>query len=305
MTRLVLLLTFSLLLAGCTGKPPQPRRAPVPIPVLGASAHTQAPNTRCDEQGRIYSVRDGMELVRVRGGTVQLGDPGGRYDEQPQFMAQLDDFLMDATEVTNAQFEHFVATAGHEAEGPWRRGFGDGQSNWPVRFVTWFDAQAYARWAGRALPTEAQWEAACGTARYPWGDTWQAGRAITDLEPGSGPASAVSSTDRSPFGVLNLGGNVREWCADWYDRYAYADHAARSPTRNPAGPIDDASPRSDFVAAGAVAGNERSTRRVVRGGSWTGQGQEVSRSARRGAHNPTQWLDDVGFRCVQPLEGRP
>lgn len=302
MMRLAPALLCALLLAGCTGKPP--RRAPPPIPRVGASLAPVAPNVHRDADGNLRSTRDGMLLLPVPGGDVLLGDEHGRYDEQPRFTARLDAFLMDATEVTNAQFERFVREATHQPEGPWRRGFGQGQGDHPVRFVTWHDAQAYAHWAGRALPTEAQWEAACGWARYPWGESWQPGLAVCDRAAAAGPLSALASEDRSPFGVLNLGGNVREWCADWYDRYACAEYAAQQPVDNPAGPADGEAPRADFVAAGAVAGNERSTRKAVRGGSWASPGSEFCRRARRGAHNPAQWFDDVGFRCVQRLGAR-
>lgn len=250
--------------------------------------------------GRVVSPVDGAEMVRIDAGEYTIGDAAGRYDERPAVRVRLSAFLIDRTEVTNARFAAFVRTSGYRPRGPWMRGFPPGGEDLPVRFVTWEDADAYARWAGRRLPTEAEWEVAAGPHRYPWGPVFEPGRAIADRAPSAGPAAASSSFDRTALGVLNLGGNVREWVADHYDRYAYAtlDGAA-----DPRGPDAGAAPEARFVAAGAVPGNERSTRRVVRGGGWVSAGAEHARRARRGAENPRHFYDDVGFRCALSLSG--
>ncbi len=257
------------------------------------------------EDGRYLSRVDGAELVRVDGGTHSLGDAGGRYDERPPFRARLRPFLIDRTEVTNGRFAAFVQATGHAAQGPWKRGFLPGQEGHPVRFVTWFDAQAYARWAGRRLPTEAEWEVAAGPHRYPWGDQWRAERAVTHREPSTGPEPARRTTDSTSGGVLNLAGNVREWVADWYDRFRYSAYVGREPVRAPRGPRDGVGPEPRFVATQTEAGNERSTRKGVRGASWSASHPDLARRARRGAENPRHFYDDVGFRCALSWEGAP
>ena len=264
-----------------------------------------AANLFIDDAGQFFSTRDAASLLLIEGGDFQLGDSRGRYDEQPSFRARLSTFLIDTTEVSNAQFDRFINASGYAPAGPWRRGYLPGGEDLPVRFVTWFDAKAYADWAGRRLPTEAEWEAACGQRRYTWGDEWLRGCSITDRDEARGPVDVGIATDKSPQGVLNLAGNVREWCSDWYDRYAYADYAETPIQVDPRGPADASGPREPFVKAGAVAGNERSTRKVVRGGGWASEGREYARRARRGAHNPHQHFNDVGFRCAQSVEVGP
>ncbi len=251
------------------------------------------------EKGRLRSKVDGAELVRIPAGRHALGDGRGRYDERPVVEVRVSAFLIDRHEVSNQAFARFVGATGYAAKGPWRRGFPTGGEALPVRFVTWHDARAYARWAGRRLPTEAEWEAAAGPARFPWGPRWVAGRAVLERAPEAGPESVRRPLDASPRGVRNLAGNVREWVGDWYDRYAY--RRRRPGLRDPRGPRDGTPPERRFLETETEAGNERSTRRVVRGGGWAGRGPEAARRARRGAENPHHFYDDVGFRCALSL----
>lgn len=261
------------------------------------------PSVHQTEDGRWFSTVDGAELVLVPGGSYGLGDADGRFDEQPPVTVTLSAFLIDRAEVTNAQFAAFVAASGHRPEGPWTRGLPPGGETLPVRFVTWHDAAAYAAWAGRRLPTEAEWEAAAGPHRYPWGDDWLPGRAVVGGEPSGGPEPAGRALDASPHGALNLAGNVREWVADWYDRFAWRALWMAGDVRDPSGPADDAPPEARFVVTQTVAGNERSTRKVVRGAGWAARHPDDARGARRGAENPRRFYDDVGFRCAVSLEG--
>ena len=101
-----------------------------------------------------------------------------------------------------------------------------------------------------------------------------------------------------------MAGNVREWTADWYDRYRNVSLAAAGElAHDPTGPEDGARPEARFVDSDAVAGNERSTRRVVRGASWVARGPDAARPSARGAHHPGHFFDDVGFRCARGDDG--
>ena len=269
---------------------------------------TALPSGIAVRDGKLIADKDGMEMVVVHRGAFVMGRDDGNHDERPAHEVRLDDFLIDRHEVTNAQYERFERQSGHRSKGPWRRGFaGAAQANHPVRFVTWHDALAYAKWAGRALPTEAQWEkAARGSkgALYPWGSAWQADRSRSEAEVDEGP-TAVGSFPQgaSPYGAVDMAGNVWEWVADWYDRRAY-----QNPQRervDPRGPADGAPPERMFRDSGTAAGNERSTRKVIRGGGWVRGGRENSRTSKRFWGNPSYWFNDTGFRCALPLRATP
>ena len=265
----------------------------------GADAQESLPKGISATAGGGYtSDIDGAKLLQIPGGQYVLGNDSGRYDERPAVKIELDAFLIDEREVTNAQFEKFVAASGYEPVGPWRRGYHSGAAAVPVRFVTWADASAYAKWAGRRLPTEAEWEVAVGPATYPWGEEWDAAAAI--VGGGPGPVASGQGKDKSPFGVHDLAGNLREWTSAWYDRYAYQAYEG---ARNPTGPADGTPPDPKFVQSGADAGNERSTRKVVRGGSWISKQTSNIVKHRRWAHSPAHWFDDIGFRCALGLGG--
>lgn len=252
------------------------------------------------------SAKDGMPLVRVPGGAFTMGSDEGRYDERPAHRVYVRGFWLDRHEVTNGQFARFVATSGYAPRGPWLRGAGPGRERRPVRFVTWYDAQAYAEWAGRRLPTEAEWELAARGAdgrRYPWGSSWDPARARTNLEVEAGPTDVESFPGgKSPCGAFDLAGNVWEWVRDWYDRYAYAQRAGGPPVRDPTGPPDQAPPEARFRETQTAGGNERSTRKAIRGGGWVRGGRENARAAKRTACDPRRWFNDTGFRCAVGLE---
>ena len=253
----------------------------------------------------IFPERDGF--VFVAGGEYELGDARGRYDERPVVTVRLSPFWMRAKEVSNTEFGTFVRAARYTPRGPWMRGFPAGGEVLPVRYVTWLDAAAYAEWAGCELPTEAQWSAAA--AVFIGGD-----QASTMGSSAVGPGPVGTSTltsgvagdrpDRKPQ-VMHLLGNVREWTADWYDRYAYKQLSlAGQIVLDPTGPEDGASPEERFIKTETVAGNERSTRKVVRGGSWAAQHLDHLRPERRTAHSPPRYHNDLGVRCVKaPTQG--
>lgn len=226
--------------------------------------------------------KDGAAMVWVPAGDFLMGstdaDKEAAEHEKPQQQVYLDGYWMYKTEVTVAQYRKFCQATGRRM--PDAPGWG-WQDTRPIVNVSWDDANAYAQWAGAALPTEAQWEkAARGTDGriYPWGNDWNGTKCIQSRrspEPvGYLPAGA------SPYGCLDMAGNVAEWCADWYADGYYKI----APVRNPTGP---------------VTGNLR----VLRGGSWYINGDDNFRCAFRGCNTPTKCCFNLGFRCASSSPG--
>lgn len=245
-------------------------------------------------------------MVLIPAGTFQMGSPIGDVDEAPVHMVELDAFYIDQHEVTNAEYQAFVTATGHLAPRgigytavyeflkqdyrPWRDS-GFNHPNQPVTTVTWFDATTYCEWAGKRLPTEAEWEKAArggleGT-RYPWGDaepdntTANFADSQTEFEWRSANVNdgylftaPVGTFPPNGYGLFDMAGNVWEWCADWYSPAYYAE----SPSRNPKGP-------------------DTGERRVLRGGTWY-RAAHTLRNAERVSDFPENSLNVVGFRCA-------
>lgn len=231
---------------------------------------------------RIRGKQDDVLMALVPEGTFSQGKNGRAPNAAPEHSVLLDPFYIDVHEVTSAQFERYrdvqreakkrIAEPGRKAANP----------DEPVAGVTWAEAHAYALWAGKDLPTEAQWEKAARGADsfdFPWGNgpyVWHKARA-----PGQIDLVMAFRGDLSPSGIFDLAGNVREWCNDWYADKAYVQIAAEATTaRNPAGP----------KASGGT------NQRVVKGGdaNWFAW-------ARTGVVQ-TDRPSDVGFRCVVKLK---
>jgi sulfatase modifying factor 1 len=220
------------------------------------------------------------ELLLLPGGCFRMGDDRGRADERPMHLVELPPFRAARTPVTNAEYACFLADAGHAPPRFWAApGFAAPAQ--PVVGVSWQDAVDYCAWLSRRLelrcrlPTEAEWEyAAHGGAEtvYSWGDVPPiVGGAPLARVPQTAPFAAGFSPPNG-FGLVDIGFNVHEWCADWYDPAYYTV----SPRRDPRGP---------------ATGERRSSR----GGAWRHQ-LKVSRCAQRSSLPPEFRYNDYGFR---------
>lgn len=200
--------------------------------------------------------KDNVPMVFVPAGDFVMGNsnPEAFIDEKPQHTVYLDAFWMDQHEVTNAQYKQCVDAGQCKLPNPTTsitRGsyYGDTQyNNFPVIYVTWDDATKYCAWAGKYLPTEAQWEkAARGTdgRLFPWGNEFELSRMNVQDQFGDTSEVGRYPGDASPYAALDMGGNVEEWVADWWGENYYS----QSPRDNPKGP-----------SSGEL--------RVFRGGSW-------------------------------------
>jgi formylglycine-generating enzyme required for sulfatase activity len=233
---------------------------------------------------RIRSQTDGAEMALVTGGAVTVGHDGDPPESSPQITVVLDSFYMDRTEVTLEMFERYRKALNEErgkravqepvnAKSP---------PDFPVLGVLWKQAEFYAHWAHKDLPTEAEWErAARGETAFahPWGN----GRAIWSRARARDTITAVKTfpTDVSPFGIYDLGGNAQEWCSDRWSPTAFAEalKSSHTPLRNWKGARN-----SDPADFHVVKGN---------GLDWN--------AWYRTGMNGTQHHPEVGFRCVLRL----
>jgi sulfatase modifying factor 1 len=238
--------------------------------------------------------KDGAPLVLIPAGEFLMGTSisqrdGGR-DEYPEHRIFLNAFYMDAYEVTNGRYLDFIKATGHRLpEHPrdkkltlWKGStVSDTFKDHPVVNVDWVDADAYCSWAGKRLPTEAEWErAARGITgrRFPWGDvepTRTLANYLNQWRNGAGLEPVGNHQQgASPEGVYDLQGNVWEWVSDWYDPRYYE----KGPIRNPKGPMEG-------------------TRKVIRGSGWESEAP-LLRSAHRLSSDPTNRNHSLGFRCA-------
>jgi formylglycine-generating enzyme required for sulfatase activity len=163
-------------------------------------------------------------MALIRGGAFVMGSDEGDADERPEHEVTVSDFYLDKTEVTNEQYKKCVDAKQCPAPPHWTNGsFAQETALLPVTHVTWADAAAFARFAGKRLPTEAEWEYAArgGTSNnfYPWGSRWEKNAANVARENSRTLAPVGSFKKDQVFGVFDLAGNVSEWVEDDYTTY--------------------------------------------------------------------------------------
>lgn len=243
---------------------------------------------------RAASAPETGDMVWMKPGGFTMGSIDGADDERPIHDVKVRGFFIDRTEVTNAEFARFVAATGYKPAGSWKSDAG--RENFPAVNVTWADAGAYARWAGKRLPTEAEWEYATrgglDRLRYPWGnEPLREGRRAMNIAGDADGFSAlapVASFPPNATGLFDTSGNVAEWCADWYLPDYYKETSRGKDSRdNPPGPARSYDPAEPGV-----------WKRVVRGGSFE-TGENDARTSARGKIGPDLALPTVGFRCVR------
>ena len=227
--------------------------------------------------GSTYLYFDGALLVAVPGGSFTMGHGGS---DNPEHTVTLSDYWIYSTKVTNLQYQQCVAVGKcTPPDTQVNLSYTDpSQESNPVVGVKWAQGEAYCEYANGQLPTEAQWEkAARGTdARmFPWGNTFNK-NLLNSAEGGKGDTTAVGSYpgNASPYGAMDMAGNVWEWVWDWNDRY----------------PSD-----TQFDPTGPSTG----TYRVSRGGSWRTTAERVTCAMRYPTSQPTVCFDDIGFRTVR------
>ena len=232
---------------------------------------------------------DGREMVQIPEGPFVMGsrDNDSDPDEKPEHQVYLKSYFVDLNEVGRGEYDRFAKMTKRAQ----RRieVFEDDPAKLlkpelPAIAVTWDDAEAYCKWAGKRLPTEAEWEKAArgeSKRRYPWGNEFAPGYANIDgnedgfrylAPPGSFEAG------RSPYGLYDMTGNVGEWVADSYEE----DFYQKSPYRDPKGP-------------------EQGEQKVIRGGSWR-ETKKNARPSKRFQAKPWRHDITVGFRCAKDIE---
>jgi len=235
------------------------------------------------------------EMVAIPAGYFMMGDNDGKDNEKPIHKVYVNAFGMDKYEVTVAQYQRFIEATGHRLPENWNEQLQN--PNRPAANVDWNDANAYSNWAGKRLPTEAEWEYAARGGntgvegkphyKYPWGNEADSTKANFDADSSRGRQwerweiaklylKDVGSYSPNGYRLFDMAGNVWEWCADWSDPNYYKT----SPERNPKGP-------------------ENGTYRVLRGGSWYHKASSMRCAQRRGRKPTVRSSHFIGIRCVR------
>lgn len=248
---------------------------------------------------------DDTDMVLIPAGEFQMGNNNGDTDEKPVHTVYVDAFYIDKYEVTNAQYKAFV-----DANPEWGKDqipptyhdgyylihwigndYPAGKENHPVVYVSWYAAMAYAKWAGKRLPTEAEWEiAARGKLEdmiYPWGNTIDGTKANYYKDTEGNGTLPVGSFPANTFGLYDMSGNVREWCLDVYEATFYVNSTKENPI---AGYENIEKATLDFINVKKNC--------VLRGGSWLNIPEKL-RVSERTSRLPNATNPNDGFRCVK------
>ena len=261
------------------------------IPLVSCGSGSEAVDHPPQEIIKLHAPdqKDGMEMVYVSEGEFLMGslknDQDANSNEKKQRGVYLDAFWIDQTEVTYAQYAMCVSDGDCSAptdEKDYRK---NDMSNHPVVFVSWYDASSYCAWAGRRLPTEAEWEKAARgiyASRFPWGEDISCDNTnYSDCRDfvSTAPVGYYAETGSSIYGVYDMAGNVWEWTQDWYQDDFYSLAGDENP----------------------VNINSESGLRVLRGGSCNSY-SDYLRSAHRDARKTDNSSEYIGIRCVLPQE---
>jgi gamma-glutamyl hercynylcysteine S-oxide synthase len=241
-------------------------------------------------------------MATVPSGKFMMGTDFKNADaaSRPQHAVNLNAYRIDKYLVTNAQYARFIAATGHRPPSDWKDGkIQQGTLLHPVTLVNWFDASAYAKWAGKRLPSEAEWEkAARGTdgRRWPWGDVMDPKRLNTYYNVGSANDVTAYAGGISPYGIFDMAGNVDEWVADDFLPYKGTDAEAevfKGKVARVQNDQDRSMKLSDMVPASGQY-------KVLRGGSWKGDPFSTA-TYHRDFSWPNYASDFYGFRCASDL----
>jgi formylglycine-generating enzyme required for sulfatase activity len=305
MKKLIPVLTIFVLLLSACDMPGGAQPTAISLPTAVPTTASNDQQTGGGNPGDVKTApADAMPMVFIPSGAFYMGgvDTDAQDDEKPPHNVNIPAFWMDKLEVTNGMYSLCVKDGKckppREFQSSTRKSyFGNADFNdFPVVHVSWLDAKNYCEWAGRRLPTEAEWEyAARGSGdyrRYPWGEQ-SPDNNLANYDYSVRDTNKVGSypSGASPFGILDMAGNVWEWVADYYDPRYYEGE----PSQNPSGPS---------VAVG------QGLRRVIRGGSWVEAFRDLRVSNRGYASSPDlsadsksdkykgEANDHTGIRCA-------
>lgn len=214
-------------------------------------------------------------MVYIPGGEFVMGSPLGNQEERPAHRVKVSAFYMDETLVSNKEYKKFIDATGHKAPPDWKGGiYFKGQDDLPVYYVSWYDADAYARWAEKRLPTEEEWEYAARGGhdyKWPWGDTWDENKANANYKFNGVTPVKKFKAGMNDFGLYDMAGNLFQWTSSPFKRY-------------PGNKLEDW-----WYVKGLY---------VIRGGSWKSDIYSA-KTIRRNSIPPDAISDFIGFRCAR------